>query len=164
MKGVVISLSLLSLLAAAAVAVAVIPSAMAEPFTYHAPQLIEWLYGVRSWGTTIILGLLAAAVVVAYRMGKLAPPRWAGVVAVVPLAVIVASVPLSRLQLVEWLLFAPPETIAYEAAGAAEHVAESDYVMGVTVGGESRAYPILMVAYYHIVNEEIDGEPYVVTY
>ena len=41
---------------------------------------------------------------------------------------------------------------------------EAEYVMGVSVGGKARAYPILMVAYYHIVHDEIDGEPYVVTY
>ncbi len=35
--------------------------------------------------------------------------------------------------------------------------------MGVSVGDEARAYPILMVAYYHIVHAEIDGERLSVT-
>ncbi len=164
MKGIVVSLVALFALAAASVAVAVLPGAMTEPFTYHTPELIEWLYGVRSRGTMITLALLAVGALVAYRMWKSRPPRWASMAATIPLALLVAAVPFSQQQLVEWMLFAPPETIAYESISGAAHVAESDYVMGVSVGDEARAYPILMVAYYHIVNEEIDGEPYVVTY
>lgn len=164
MKGIVISLVALFALAVAAVAVALLPGAMTEPFTYHTPELIEWLYGVRSWGTMITLGLLAVGALIAYRMWKEHPPRWVSLAATIPLVLLVAAVPFSQQQLIEWIMFAPPETIAFEAAAGAAHVAESDYVMGVSVGDEARAYPILMVAYYHIVNEEIDGEPYVVTY
>lgn len=164
MKGTVLSLVALFVLAMAATAVALLPSAMTEPLTYHTPELIEWLYGVRSWGTTITFGLLLVGALIAYRMWRDHPPRWASVVGAIPVLVLVAAVLFSRQQLIEWIMFAPPETIAYEAASGAAHVAESDYVMGVSVGEEARAYPILMVAYYHIVNEEIDGEPYVVTY
>ena len=81
-----------------------------------------------------------------------------------PLLLLAAALVLSRVYLVEVMMFAPPETVAYDSIADAAHVAESDYVMSVAVGDEARAYPILMVAYYHIVHDEIDGEPYVVTY
>ena len=140
------------------------PNAMTEPLTYHTPDLIEWLYTVRSWGTTAAIALFAAGGLIFYRLWRQRTSVWAPAIGAVPMLLLVASVFFSRQHLIEWMLFAPPETIVYEAASGAAHVAESEYVMGVSVGGKARAYPILMVAYYHIVHDEIDGEPYVVTY
>lgn len=39
-----------------------------------------------------------------------------------------------------------------------------ELVLGVIVGDEARAYPISQMAYHHIANDQIDGEPYLVTY
>ncbi|MCH7567433.1 MAG: DUF3179 domain-containing protein [Nitrospirae bacterium] len=39
-----------------------------------------------------------------------------------------------------------------------------ELILGVSVGGEARAYPISQMAYHHIANDQIDGEPYLVTY
>ncbi|MCP5111656.1 MAG: DUF3179 domain-containing protein [bacterium] len=37
-------------------------------------------------------------------------------------------------------------------------------VLGVEVGGEARAYPLDLIAYHHIVNDEVNGQPLAVTY
>jgi hypothetical protein len=34
----------------------------------------------------------------------------------------------------------------------------------VKLGGESRAYPVRMMAYHHIVNDVVGGVPIVATY
>jgi hypothetical protein len=39
-----------------------------------------------------------------------------------------------------------------------------DMVIAVTLGGESRAYPIREMGYHHIVNDRLHGLPMVVTY
>lgn len=39
-----------------------------------------------------------------------------------------------------------------------------ELVLGVTAGGAARAYPISQMAYHHIANDQINGEPYLVTY
>ncbi len=39
-----------------------------------------------------------------------------------------------------------------------------DPMMTVTVGGETRAYPIEAMAYHHVANDVIDGTPVTVTY
>ena len=159
-------LSLLALFAFAAVAfvVMVLPAAMLMPFRYHTPELVERAYLVQSWGTTIILALLLIGVFVAVRMWKERTSLWAPLLSTIPILVLVVAAFLSRQNLIEWAIFAPIETIEFEAVAAAGNVAEREYVMGVVVGDEARAYPILMVAYYHIVNDEIDGEPFAVTY
>jgi len=164
MKKTLASIVALFCLALVSVVLVLMPSAITEPFTYHNADLIERAYAVRSSGTTAAIALLAVGGLIFYRLWKQRTSAWAPAIAAVPMLLLVASVFFSRQHLIEWMMFAPPATVAYEAASGAAHVAESDYVMGVSVGDEARAYPILMVAYYHIVHDEIDGEPYVVTY
>ena len=164
MKKTAASLVALFCLALVSAVLVAIPSAMTEPFTYHTPDLIERLYAVRSWGTTAAIALFAVGGLLFYRLWKQRTSVWAPTIGALPMLLLAGSVFFSGQHLLEWMMFAPPETIAYEAASGATHVAESEYVMGVSLGDEARAYPILMVAYYHIVHDEIDGEPYVVTY
>lgn len=46
----------------------------------------------------------------------------------------------------------------------ASWLAPDELVLGVVVGDEARAYPISQMAYHHVANDQIDGEPYLVTY
>ncbi len=43
-------------------------------------------------------------------------------------------------------------------------VKDGDFVMGISFKGASRAYPITMLAWHHIVNNEINGNPMGMTY
>ena len=158
------SLLALLVLALAAAAVVLLPSAVTEPFRYHTPELIEQIYVLRSWGTTLSVVLLAAGALIAFRMWRSRTSLWPPLLATLPVVVLMAAVFFSRQHIAEWAMFAPIETIDFNAVFDASHVDEADYVMSVRVGDEARAYPILMVAYYHIVNDEIDGEPFAVSY
>lgn len=39
-----------------------------------------------------------------------------------------------------------------------------EIIIGVNHKGENRAYPLRQIAYHHIVNDTIAGDPYLVTY
>jgi hypothetical protein len=39
-----------------------------------------------------------------------------------------------------------------------------EMVLGVELAGEARAYPLAQMAYHHVVNDVIGGNPYLVTY
>jgi hypothetical protein len=56
--------------------------------------------------------------------------------------------------------FGEPHYIAAQQAS----LEASDMVIAVTLGGESRAYPIREMGYHHIVNDRLHGLPMVVTY
>ena len=56
--------------------------------------------------------------------------------------------------------FGEPHYIAAQLAS----VDAGDMVIAVTLGGESRAYPIREMGYHHIVNDRLHGLPMVVTY
>lgn len=47
---------------------------------------------------------------------------------------------------------------------AATYLKESDRVIGVTIGGESRAYPLRILVWHEIANDVLGGVPIAVTY
>ncbi|MDP6555244.1 MAG: DUF3179 domain-containing protein [Pirellulaceae bacterium] len=49
-------------------------------------------------------------------------------------------------------------------ADDAAYLGETDRVIGVTLGGEARAYPIKILNYHEVVNDSIGGQPVAITY
>jgi len=60
-------------------------------------------------------------------------------------------------------MFHPYDAPAFESADKSS-VDRDDMVLGVSLGGHARAYPILMMGYHHIVNDTVGGVPIAVTY
>ena len=54
-----------------------------------------------------------------------------------------------------------PEVLAAEAA---TYLTGDSLVMGLTINGESRAYPLQMARYHHVINDVLGGKPVAVTY
>lgn len=158
------SLLLLFGVAAVSVAAVLIPSAMTSPFVFHTPDLVERLYTLSAWAPTLTVLLAIAGAWLTFRIWRADSPKAARAIALVPMLALVGAVFFSRQHIVEWAMFAPIEEVDFVAQAAAGHVADDDLVLAVTVGERARAYPVLMTAYYHIVNDELDGEPYAVTY
>ncbi len=50
------------------------------------------------------------------------------------------------------------------AASSALWLKDDDVVLGIVGDGEAHAFPAAQLAYHHIVNTTIAGEPYLVTY
>lgn len=75
----------------------------------------------------------------------------------------VASTWLARFNLYERLLFHPIPSAEFEP-GAAARVDGDDMVLAVKAGQASRAYPIREIAYHHVVNDTLGGEPIAATY
>ena len=60
--------------------------------------------------------------------------------------------------------FVPLDNPAIVSAEAAAFLQPDDRVLGLTVGGESRAYPISMMTFHHVANDELGGLPVLVTF
>ncbi len=54
-----------------------------------------------------------------------------------------------------------PEAVA---ASAADWIEADEHVIGVTLGGQSRAWPLRVLAWHRIVNDTLAGEPIAVTW
>jgi hypothetical protein len=70
---------------------------------------------------------------------------------------------LARQNRFEWM-FAPLPDPAFARPAEVEWLATGDFVLAVTVNGESAAYPRNQVAYHHLVQDSVGGVPIVATY
>ena len=62
------------------------------------------------------------------------------------------------------VMFNPLPSPAYAGAAEADYVAPDDMVLAVERGGERVAYPVLLMAYHHLVADTVGGVPLVATY
>ena len=60
--------------------------------------------------------------------------------------------------------FVPLTDPAFVSAGEATFLGATDIVLGVSDRGEHRAYPVRQISFHHIINDEIRGQPYLITY
>ncbi|RJQ80923.1 MAG: DUF3179 domain-containing protein [Desulfobacteraceae bacterium] len=52
----------------------------------------------------------------------------------------------------------------FVAAPEADFLSPDDQVIGVEIGGKTKAYPIKILTWHEVVNDTIDNEPIVVTF
>ena len=60
--------------------------------------------------------------------------------------------------------FVPLDNPEFLIAEDALFLGDDNLVMGLNIEGQARAYPIGMVYYHHVVNDNVDGRPMLVTY
>ncbi|MCH7698829.1 MAG: DUF3179 domain-containing protein [Chloroflexi bacterium] len=60
--------------------------------------------------------------------------------------------------------FVPLDNPDVVPADAVTFLQPDDRVLGVTVNGESRAYPVNMMTFHHVANDVVGGEPVLVTF
>ena len=60
--------------------------------------------------------------------------------------------------------FVPLDNPDVVPAEAVSFLQPDDRVLGVTVNGESRAYPVSMMTFHHVANDIVGGEPVLVTF
>jgi hypothetical protein len=153
----------LALASLVAVAVVAIPIYLIRPFSPQTPQTVAVAYQLRSvspWLAPAAASLAAvlAALILARR------PRWpwATLVALAGLLAVGAAW-LSRQNHFEWM-FAPLKTAEYARTREAAFVDDADMVIAVELHGDAVAYPVRQMAYHHVLNDEVGGEPVVSTY
>jgi len=62
-------------------------------------------------------------------------------------------------------MFYQPEQKIFAAAGDQQNLVSDDHlVLGVSLNGQARAYPIELIGYHHQVKDTIGGSPVIVTY
>ncbi len=60
--------------------------------------------------------------------------------------------------------FVPLDNPEVVSAEAATFLQPDDRVLGLDIGGESRAYPISMMTFHHVANDVLGGLPVLVTF
>jgi len=89
-------------------------------------------------------------------------PRSQRILAAVGTFLVCTFAALARVNVFE-LMFHPDKQPTFSAAQQAA-IDPDDKVLAVKIGSEAHAYPIRSIAYHHIINDVVSGEPIVATY
>jgi hypothetical protein len=79
------------------------------------------------------------------------------------LAVIVIFMLVSSFLISRFMPFISLDSPAFTSADDT-FLRDDDFVMGISLNGANRAYPITMLAWHHIVNDNVNGKPMGMTY
>lgn len=140
-----------------------IPAYLIRPFVAQSSRSLTIAFALRSVSpvATLILALLGGCLVLNLWRDSRSTLRRAALALTVIL--LLGSALMSRQNHFEWM-FQPMKAPEFVEISKAVHVGGSDIVLGVRLPGEVRAYPIRILAYHHLVNDVVAGQPIVVTY
>jgi Protein of unknown function (DUF3179) len=137
------------------VALILAPPLAALPPIAQTPTLLAVAHAARTLAPVISAAL---AVALAVRLWRRRTWRETAL-----LAVALACAALSRANILEWMF---PSARAAETVEIARFhdVRDEDMVIGVAIGGESRAYPVRYLAYHHMLNDQLGATALLPTY
>jgi hypothetical protein len=139
-----------------------VPMYVIRPFRHQGATELSVALFVKQIGPwlSMVCAVLALAVVV-FSWPQLRG-RIAQSAAIIALLLASGGVYLARLNVYE-LMFHPLGAPHFQSAKDS-HIDKDDMVIAVRLNGVSRAYPIREMAYHHVVNDIVAGEPIVSTY
>jgi len=152
---------LLVVIAAAAALCVYLPLHLLRPMEPQTAGEVAAAYAAARWSPLVTLVLLGAGAVLLALIWKRSS-WWLRAPAALLVAVIAVTSYAARLN--PFLRFFAPLAENRFVSVAEAGLEDEDMVLGVVVDGEARAYPVGLLAYHHVVNDAIAGEPLVVTY
>jgi len=152
---------LLPLLAIFSLSLFLIPAFVIRPFTHQSGSGLRLAIVAKRTAPTLAVAALVALLAVGWRLWRTSSLlRRTGIV--VALALGMASAVMVRQNYFEWMFH--PITAAGFVSPEDAHLDNKEMVMTVLIGREARAYPIVQMAYHHILNDTVAGVPIAVTY
>jgi hypothetical protein len=139
------------------------PTFYIMPFKPQATLTLQWALYARTWAPVVTASCAAIAMLVAIWTIVRSRRWWTRALVVLPLVPVIAAAWFARQNHFEWM-FNPLGTPELVAASKASFVHDDDVVMAVKIKGQAVAYPILQLAYHHVANDIVAGEPIVATY
>jgi Protein of unknown function (DUF3179) len=146
MKKLLLALTVLNLALVIAALVVLLP------FITQTPAMLAIARAAKTFSPMVSVASAAFAIAVVWRLRS-----WAS------LALILACAVLSRVNYVEWI-FAPATETQTAEIGRFHDVADSDMVIGVSIAGKSRAYPVRYLAHHHMLNDRLGATALLPTY
>jgi hypothetical protein len=152
---------LLGLLAIFSLSLFLIPAFVIRPFKYQSARALWLAIAVKRIAPVLTLAAFVGVLALGanlWRRSSIAAR--VGIVTVLVLST--ASAVMVRQNYFEWM-FNPIKAAGFVTPGGA-HLDDKEMVMAVRIGSEARAYPIIQMAYHHVLNDTVADVPIVVTY
>jgi hypothetical protein len=152
---------LLGLLAALSLSMFLVPAFVIRPFRHQSERALDLAIAVKRIAPALSLAALVGVLALGLRLWQSSSKLLRSGIAMT-LALSVASAVMVRQNYFEWM-FHPITAAGFVSAGNAR-LADKEMVMAVRIGPEARAYPIVQMAYHHILNDTVAEVPIAVTY
>ncbi len=152
---------LLGLLAALSLSLFLVPAFVIRPFRHQSESALALAIAVKRIAPALSLVALAGTVELGWCLWRSSSKLLRSGIALA-LLLSVASAMMVRQNYFEWM-FHPITAAGFVSADDAR-LSDEEMVMAVQVGPEARAYPIVQMAYHHILNDTVAGVPIAVTY
>src|SRR3977135_399919 len=152
---------LTGLLAMFSLSLFLIPAFVIRPFRHQSERALELAIAVKRIAPALTVAALVGVLALSWSRWR-SSPRVVRAGIVMALVLSVASAVMVRQNYFEWM-FHPIAAAGFVSAGDA-HLGDKEMVMAVRIGREARAYPIVQMAYHHILNDTVAGVPIAVTY
>ena len=140
-----------------------IPVYLIRPYVPQTASDLGVSYALRTMSPLLTLAALVLGLLCASALWKSTTGRLRRTGLAVAGVLLTALAILARQNHFEWM-FRPLPQPGYVEAARASHVKDGDMVLSLELGGEARAYPVPLMAYHHLVNTTVGGEPIVATY
>jgi hypothetical protein len=154
---------MLLLIILVALTIVLTPVWLIQPFAPQSERGLKISYTMRSWSPVLTLIILVVAVALVVWLWRGSRHWWKKAFLVVVLIPLLAATWFARQNHFEWM-FNPIGNAAYAKTSEAAFVADTDMVMAVENNGEAVAYPVRLMAYHHLVQDNVGGTPIVATY
>jgi hypothetical protein len=152
---------LLGLLAALSLCLFLLPAYVIRPFHHQSEGALRLAIAVKRIAPTLTVVALVGVLALCWRLWRGSSKLLRAGIAMA-LALSAASAVMVRQNYFEWM-FHPITAAGFVSPGDAR-LSDKEMVMAVRIGREARAYPIVQMAYHHILNDTVAGVPIAVTY
>ncbi len=152
---------LLGLLAMCSLGLFMIPAFVIRPFHHQSERALGLAIAVKQIAPALTVAALVGVLALSVRLWRMSS-RVSRTGIVMALVLSVASAVMVRQNYFEWMFH--PIAAAGFASAADAHLGDKEMVMAVRIGRETRAYPIVQMAYHHILNDTVGEVPIAVTY
>lgn len=139
-----------------------IPFLLIQPFKAQTAARVTLSFLLRRWSPVLTVVLFLIALGAHWRLWS-ESPIWKRIVTSIGLFLMVGIVWFSQQNYFEWI-FNPLLHPQYVASTQSDFLSDNDMVLAVSVNGDHVAYPVRLLAYHHLVEDTVGGEPVVATY
>jgi hypothetical protein len=138
------------------------PMLVSHPYVEQTPSILMAAYWIQKAGPAVSACLAVIGVVAAYGRAVRYGRRTA-MLACLLLVPAIAFVFTSRRYFAEWF-FSPARGAQLASIQQPSDVSDNDLVIGVTLDGVSRAYPVRYLAFHHMLNDALGSTHLLPTY